>query len=72
MLDRLISLEVKSILFSNMYANILLTTVVALIFMIVMYQSPNKEWLVFSTGMLIIWERILILKINRLQSSKKI
>lgn len=71
MFDSLIRLELKSLVFSKEYVNISLTTFVAVFLMILLYQLPDKEWLVFFTGILIIWERILLLKIKKLQSLEK-
>lgn len=70
MLDELIKLELKSIFFSKEYVNIIVTTIISVMLMFILYQLPNKDWLIFFTGILIIWERILLLKIRRIQSAK--
>lgn len=70
MFDELIKLELKSIFFSKEYANIIVTTIISVMLMFILYQLPNKDWLIFFTGILIIWERILLLKIRRIQSAK--
>jgi hypothetical protein len=36
-----------------------------------LYLLPDKEWLVFIVGALIIWERILLMKIKKMQSLVK-
>ena len=70
MFDELIKLELKSIFFSKEYVNIIVTTIISVMLMFILYQRPNKDWLIFFTGILIIWERILLLKIRRIQSAK--
>lgn len=70
MFDELIKLELKSIFFSKEYVNIIVTTIISVMLMFILYQLPNKNWLIFFTGILIIWERILLLKIRRIQSAK--
>ena len=70
MFDGLIRLELKSIFFAKEYVNILSSVIISVLLMFVLYQHPNKDWLVFFTGILIIWERILLLKIRRIKSSK--
>lgn len=70
MFDELIKLELKSIFFSREYVNIIVTTIISVMLMFILYQLPNKDWLIFFTGILIIWERILLLKIRRIQSAK--
>ncbi|AQV70968.1 hypothetical protein B9N40_26270 [Escherichia coli] len=70
MFDELIKLELKSIFFSKEYVNIMVTTIISVMLMFILYQLPNKDWLIFFTGILIIWERILLLKIRRIQSAK--
>lgn len=70
MFDELIKLELKSIFFSKEYVNIIVTTIISVMLMFILYQLPNKDWLIFFTGILIIWERIHLLKIRRIQSAK--
>lgn len=70
MFDELIKLELKSIFFSKECVNIIVTTIISVMLMFILYQLPNKDWLIFFTGILIIWERILLLKIRRIQSAK--
>lgn len=67
MLDKLINLEIRSVFFSSDYINVLMVAVAAMLFMIVIHQVSGKEWLSFFTGILILWERTLLLKINKLK-----
>lgn len=69
MLDRLINFELRFLFFSNDNANVLMTVIGTVIIMFSLYQLPDKEWLVLMVGLFIVWERVLLLKIRRMQSS---
>ena len=71
MLDRLINFEIIFLFFSNEKINILITAIVTVFLMFSLYLLPDKEWLVFIVGALIIWERILLMKIKKMQSLVK-
>jgi len=68
MLDRLIDFEISFLFFSNEKINILIISIVTAFLMFSLYHLPDKEWLVFIVGALIIWERVLLLKIKKMQS----
>ena len=69
MLDRLIDVEIRFLCFANDRTNILVTVIGTIFIMFSLYQLPEKEWLVFIVGLFIIWQRVLLLKIKKLQSS---
>lgn len=68
MFNKLINLERKSILFLRPSFNISVTGIASLLFMMVAFNLPEKNWLVIFTGVLIVWERVLIIKIDSLLS----
>lgn len=69
MLDRLINFEIKFLFFSNDTANVLMTVIGTAFLMFSLYQLPDKEWLILIVGLFIVRERVLLLKIRRMQSS---
>lgn len=69
MLDKFINFEMKFLFFTSDKINILMVSVFSAFLMYLAYHLPDKEWLVFVTGILIIWERVLLLKIKKMQSS---
>lgn len=66
MLDRLINFEIKFLFFSNDNLNILITGTWSVFLMYSLYLLPNKEWLILIIGILVVWERILLVKIKRM------
>lgn len=69
MLDRLINFELRFLFFSNDATNILMTVIGTAFLMFSLYLLPDKEWLILIVGLFIVWERVLLLKIKRMQSS---
>ncbi|KGT90404.1 hypothetical protein NG99_18670 [Erwinia typographi] len=63
-LNKLINFERKSIFFSKPSLNIAVTSIASFLFMIGAVNLPDKNWLVIFTGVLIVWERVLIIKID--------
>ena len=64
MLDRLIDFEISFLFFSNEKINIIIAAIVTAFLMFSLYHLPEKELLVFIVGALIIWKRVLLLKIK--------
>ncbi|WP_146005513.1 hypothetical protein [Erwinia sp. B116] len=67
-LNKLIDLEIKTIIFSSKAGNIIVILLAACFFAVICWNIPDRRWLVIFTAVLIIWERILILKIKELKN----
>ncbi|QUG75164.1 hypothetical protein GKQ23_09250 [Erwinia sp. E602] len=67
-LNKLIDLEIKTIIFSSKAGNIIVILLAACFFAVICWNIPDRRWLVIFTVVLIIWERILILKIKELKN----
>lgn len=69
MLDKVIDLERKTLLFAHARYNIIASIIISVLFAISTYYIENKAWLVFFVALLLMWERVLILKIDALKSA---
>lgn len=70
MLDKLIDIERKTLLFMYARYNIIASIIVSILFSVSAFYSENKSWLVFFVALLLFWERVLIIKIDMLKSQR--
>lgn len=69
-LDKLIDMERKTILFVYARYNIIASLIISILFSVSAFYIEDKTWLVFFVALLIFWERVLILKIDALKSQR--
>lgn len=69
-LDKLIDMERKTILFVYARYNIIASLITSILFSVSAFYIEDKTWLVFFVALLIFWERVLILKIDALKSQR--
>ncbi|MDU4092561.1 MAG: hypothetical protein E7H57_04710 [Pantoea sp.] len=69
-LDKLIDMERKTILFVYARYNIIASLITSILFSVSAFYIEDKTCLVFFVALLIFWERVLILKIDALKSQR--
>lgn len=68
MLDKLINFELTFLFFQNKKTNIIMTIIITSLITLSLYLLPEKDLLAWIIGGLIIWERVLLLKIKEMDN----
>lgn len=71
MLDRIIDMERKTIVFAQARHNIVASLIISVLFAVSAFYIEDKTWLVFFVALLLFWERVLIVKIHALKSQRE-